>query len=66
MMFGAFMAYVIIVVCGTMGSPNPIKVNMLECGIHNNCTIAMPPSIAEHSTRYLQDLHTLNEEKRRS
>ena len=53
MMFGAFMAYVIIVVCGTMGSPNPIKVNMLECGIHNNCTIAMPPSIAEHTTRYL-------------
>lgn len=43
------MAYIIIVVCGTMGAPNPIKVNILECGVHNNCTISMHPHDAQRA-----------------
>lgn len=39
LIFGSFMAYFLIVCCGTMGSPNPLKINQVNCGLHNNCTI---------------------------
>lgn len=39
LIFGASMAYIILIICGTMGSPNPVKINKVECGIHNNCTL---------------------------
>lgn len=40
MMFGALVTYMILVICGTMGSPNPLKVNQVNCGLQNNCTLA--------------------------
>ena len=40
LIFGALMSYLILVGCGSMGSPNPVKLNKLECGIHNDCSIS--------------------------
>jgi len=40
LVMGAVLAYLLIVVCGTMGSPNPIKINAANCGTYNNCTIS--------------------------
>ena len=40
MIFGALMTYIILVICGTMGSPNPLKINQVNCGLHNNCTLS--------------------------
>ena len=40
LIFGAFIAYVLIIICGTLGSPNPVKINQVDCGLHNNCTIS--------------------------
>lgn len=37
---GAVLAYLLIVVCGTMGSPTPVKISAANCGLYNNCTIA--------------------------
>jgi hypothetical protein len=34
------MSYLILVGCGSMGSPNPVKLNKLECGIQNACSIS--------------------------
>jgi hypothetical protein len=34
------MAYLIIIVCGTMGSPAAIKFNTVDCGLINNCTLS--------------------------
>ena len=27
------------IICGTMGSPNPVKVNRVGCGVHNWCVL---------------------------
>jgi hypothetical protein len=40
LLFGALVTYIILVICGTMGSPNPLKINQVNCGLHNNCTLA--------------------------
>ena len=40
LVMGAMISYFLIVVCGTMGSPTPIKVDAANCGLYNNCTIA--------------------------
>ena len=40
LIFGAFVSYIILVICGTMGSPDPLNTSQIDCGIHNNCTIA--------------------------
>jgi len=32
-------AYFVLVICGTMGSPNPVKLNKVDCGVHNNCAL---------------------------
>mmetsp|Transcript_15753 Transcript_15753/g.26580 ORF Transcript_15753/g.26580 Transcript_15753/m.26580 type:complete len:293 (+) Transcript_15753:8-886(+) len=40
LVFGSLIAYVLLVICGTMGSPNPVKINKVECGIHNDCTLS--------------------------
>ena len=39
LIFGATMSYLILVVCGTMGSPFPVMINRVECGVHNSCTL---------------------------
>jgi len=39
LIFGALVAYVIVIICGTMGSPEAIKVNKVDCGPQNNCTL---------------------------
>ena len=57
------MTYLILVGCGSMGSPNPVKVNKLECGIHNECSIAF--SKLEAFNRKLQDLEQYEEEYRK-
>jgi len=38
--FGAVVSYSIMMMCGRMGSPNPVNHNTVNCGIHNNCTIS--------------------------
>ena len=40
MLFGALVTFTILVICGTMGSPNPLKINEINCGYHNNCTLS--------------------------
>ena len=40
LLFGALVTYTILVICGTMGSPNPLKVNQVSCGLHNNCSLS--------------------------
>lgn len=40
LVFGCVVAYCILVVCGRMGSPDPVKINMVECGVHNMCSIS--------------------------
>lgn len=40
LIFGAVVSYILLIICGTLGSPNPLKINSVNCGLHNNCTLA--------------------------